>query len=350
MANKIYVRSPWIVSITGTVGGTTKCELYITTTGMFPTLPTYTLSKPVASTTNLLTQYNISEFVREFISMNTIERPFDSFVAVPANNYCRVRVRRYVNNVLSGVTDYDAYDGYGYYEDGGNPSLSSVHLTPGSYQYFQGGDPGVETIYRAQWIRIIPDSNWEVRYTSLTSGVTIVEPLTDDLRVIVPAVYESFLPVGNIVTVLDGSNVVQFTGTFRPVNECRYTPSVVEFVNRFGSWQRQHFFKVTDRSINIKQSDYNLYQSSIPSYSTAQGQKRQFNKNGKDRLILNSGIVNDDFFNVVQEMALSERILIDGLPYKISSESIKRLTENVSKINNYTIEFEANYNKINNVT
>lgn len=350
MANKIYARSPRIITVTGTIGSTTKCELYITTTGTFPTSPTYTLSKPVPSNTNLVTVYNISDYLREFISMNTIVRPISTFINVPADNFCRVRVRTYVNNVLSLQTDYDVYDGYGYYEEGGNPVLGNVHFTEGTYQYLTGGDPDTESIYIPQWIRVIPDVGWYVRYRRIGAGISIIVPLTDNVRTTIYGVHPLYYDDGNVVEVLNSSDVVQFTATFQPVTECRYTPSVVEFVNKFGSWQRQHFFKVTDRSINIKQSDYNLFQSTIPAYSTMQGQKRQFNKNGKERLVLNSGIVNDDFYNVVREMSLSERILINGLPYKMNTESLRFLTENINKINNYTIEFEANFNKINSVT
>lgn len=350
MANKIYARSPRIISVTGTIGSVTKCELYITTTGVYPVSPTYTLSKSVPSNTNLVTLYNVSEYLREFISMNTIERPIDAFVNVPANNFCQVRIKTYINGVLNLQVDYDVYDGYGYYEDGGSPVLNNVHFTPGNYQYFFGGDPNIETIYIPQWIRIIPDAGWTVRYINLRTGVSIIEPLTDNVRTIIYGVHEDNYADGNSVEVFNSGSVSQFRAYFRPVTECRYTPAVVEFVNRFGSWQRQHFFKVTDRTLNVKQSDYNLYQSTLPAYSTQQGQRRQFNKNGKQRLVLNSGVVNDDFFNVIQELALSERILIDGLPYKINTENVRKLTENVSKINNYTLEFEPNFNRINNVT
>ena len=68
-------------------------------------------------------------------------------------------------------------------------------------------------------------------------------------------VYTGNLAHGNKVEMINASSNVVWTGTFKPVCEPKYSPIVVDFVNKYGSWSRMFFFKVNQKTtaMSIKQ-------------------------------------------------------------------------------------------------
>ena len=113
MATSIFVRSPYIVSKTSSVGDVVKAELYIfNLPSGVPSTPTYTLSKVIPSSVATTAHFDISPYCREYIS-------FQKFTSASVetsagnNEYCFIRVKIYVNEVLDSTTDYVAFDGFG---------------------------------------------------------------------------------------------------------------------------------------------------------------------------------------------------------------------------------------------
>jgi hypothetical protein len=69
MATSIFVRSPYIVSKTSSVGNVVKAELYIyNNPSSLPLTPTYTLSKVIPSLIATTAHFDISPYCREYIS------------------------------------------------------------------------------------------------------------------------------------------------------------------------------------------------------------------------------------------------------------------------------------------
>ena len=64
---------------------------------------------------------------------------------------------------------------------------------------------------------------------------------------------------------------------------------------------------------------------------------------------MNTGWVNEDFKNTLQEILFSEKILIDLLPVRLKTKQVDKQKSINSKNINYTLEFDYNYNTINNV-
>jgi len=136
--------------------------------------------------------------------------------------------------------------------------------------------------------------------------------------------------------------------TFTPICEPKYTPVVIDFINKYGAWQREFFFKASKTNIAIESNDYNVMQSST-NYDVLQGQKRSFNTNGMETISVNSGYVNEDFSSNIKQLLMSERILIDNKPAICKTKSLELMKNINNHLINYNLEFEFAYNSINNV-
>ena len=137
--------------------------------------------------------------------------------------------------------------------------------------------------------------------------------------------------------------------TFTPICEPKYTPVVIDFINKYGAWQREFFFKASKTNISIESNDYNVMQSSASAYDVLQGQKRSFNTNGMETISVNSGYVNEDFSSNIKQLLMSERILVDNKPAICKTKSLELMKNINNHMINYSLEFELAYNAINNV-
>ena len=135
---------------------------------------------------------------------------------------------------------------------------------------------------------------------------------------------------------------------FTPICEPKYTPVVIDFINKYGAWQREFFFKASKTNIAIESNDYNVMQSSS-NYDVLQGQKRSFNTNGMETISVNSGYVNEDFSSNIKQLLMSERILVDNKPAICKTKSLELMKNINNHMINYSLEFEFAYNSINNV-
>ena len=108
------------------------------------------------------------------------------------------------------------------------------------------------------------------------------------------------------------------------------------------------FFKANSSSIDVTSKDFNLLPSSI-NYNVLQGQKQRFNFQGKQKIKCNTGWVDENYFELIQDLLLSEVVLLDNKPVIVKSQSADVKTHLKDKNINYEIEFEYNYGLINDV-
>ena len=130
--------------------------------------------------------------------------------------------------------------------------------------------------------------------------------------------------------------------------EPKYTPITCTFINGFGGWQYLTFFKANSQGIDVKSKDYNLLSSSID-YNPLQGQKQRFNFQGTQKIKCNTGWVDENYSNLIQDLLLSEVVLLNNEPAIVKSQSFDIKTHLKDKNINYEIEFEYNYGLINDV-
>jgi hypothetical protein len=303
----IFARSPYLIKIDEAGQSGSKIELFLSNTS-FSVNPQYTLSKLIPASNNLETLYDISPYIREYISFTTPSQP-TTLLTNPTNERVNVRVKRYKLVVstytLLDTTDYIAFDGYTYYQESYN---------------FDAGNYG----------RI-----------AISSG-------TYDIA----RVLSANLSVGNKVEILNSALAVQKTYYFYPQDECKYTPVRLDFINRYGAWQTEYFFKASNDTFSVENTEYNLLQTDSYNYNFFEGQRKTFNTNGKKSIKVNTGWVDETWKETLKQIMLSERILIsDGnyLPVKINTKSTELFKHINTKQINYSLEFEFAYDVINSV-
>jgi len=342
MAN-IFARSPYLIRIAETGQNGSKLELFLAN-GSFLGSPQYTLSKLIPASNNVETLYDISPYIREYIRFASCSAGGNAAVTNPTNERVNVRVKRYklvgLTYTLLNTIDYIAFDGYSYYEQGFNFDNLDYGLDAGNYYYNPTSDAGK--------IRVTTGASFTARYTNLSTAVVTslaVASSTFDI----PRVRTANVAVGNKVEILNGASAVQATWYFYPQEECKYTPVIIDFVNKYGAWQREFFFKASNDNFSVENTEYNLMQTNSFSYNVKEGQRKVFNANGKKSVKVNTGWVYETWKEVLKQIMLSERILIDDKPAKINSKSTELFKHINTKQINYSLEFEFAFDVINSV-
>ena len=367
----VKVRSPFVIEVNelGAIGS--KIELFIYNKGTsIPSTPTYTLSKLNPSDTQLSTSYNISNYVKEYI--DNIKTDYVNWVgAVEANNeWVNFQVKRYKllggTYTLLDTTDYVGVNGFTNYSDGlQNSSEVKLLLLANSninnYYYSQSTYP-INTI---QYFNLLID-----KPTTTTTTITvkyeridgIVYSVNISFGIGVSGIFNAKVPISIIkadnnfingckVTITytpeTGSAITQILYTY-PIEECKYTPILCDFINRYGGWQTITFFKQQTNSISVRGTDYKLMPSNI-NYNSSLGQKQRFNINGTQSIKLNTGFVDENYSELMTDLFLSETILLDGKPVVLKTQSSDLKSVLKDKMINYELDFEYAYNLINDV-
>ena len=370
----VKVRSPFIITVaeTGQIGS--KIELSIWNGSSYPTsgIGFYSLSKAIPSATQISTYYNVSNYVKEFI--NNIKATYVWTYTDPEQNneWTRFQVKRYKlvgsTYTLLDTTEYVGVNGFSNYSNGyQNPTdtkiliLSNTNIN--NYYYKQDTYPNIYT----QYFNLLIDKPTAtttiitVKYeridgiifsytNSISVGLTglfnIANPIT-----LVKQLLSEFINGCKITityTPASGSPTILPSFYTYPIEECKYTPVLCDFVNRYGGWQTITFFKAQTNNISAKGTDYKLTQSSI-NYNTAIGQFKTFNINGKQTVKLNTGFVDENYSELITDLLLSETVLLDGKPVTVKTQGSDLKTSLKDKLINYEMEFEYAYNLINDV-
>ena len=342
MAN-IFARSPYLIRIAESGQNGSKVELFLSAT-TFSGSPQYTLSKLIPASNNVETLYDISPYIREYIRFASCSAGGNAAVTNPTTERVNVRVKRYKlvgsTYTLLDTTDYIAFDGSTYYESGYNFDLGNYGLDAGNYYYNPTSDAGK--------IRVTTGASFTARYTNLSTAVVTTLAVASSTFDI-PRVRTANVNEGNKVEILNGASAVQVTYYFYPLEECKYTPVIIDFVNRYGAWQREFFFKASNDTLSVENTEYNLLQTDSFNYNTLEGQRKVFNANGKKSIKVNTGWVAETWKETLKQIMLSERILIDNKPAKINSKSTELFKHiNTNQIN-YSLDFEFAYDVINSV-
>jgi hypothetical protein len=343
MAN-IFARSPYIVRIaeTGQVGS--KLEIWLSNAS-FSASPQYTLSKLIPASTNIETLYDISSYIREYIKFNICAAGGNTSVTNPANERVNIQLKLYklvglTYTQVGSTQTHVGFDGYTYYESGYNFDLGNYALDAGNYYYNPTSDAGK--------IRVTGGTSFTALYTNLSTATTSSISISN-LTVDIPRVRTANINNGNKLQILNAGSAVQRTYYFYPQDECKYTPVIIDFVNKYGGWQREFFFKVSNDNFNVENTEYNLLQTDSFNYNILEGQRKVFNSNGKKSVKVNTGWVNETWNEVLKQIMLSERILIDNKPAKINTKSTELFKHINTKQINYALEFEFAYDVINSV-
>jgi hypothetical protein len=331
----IFVRSPRIISRAGVVGDTMRVELRMFQAGAsVPTNPTYTLSKVIPSSLALTAHFDISPYCREFINHLNYTQ---TTVLTPVNldEFIRVQVKVFRNNGSIITYNFVALDGYGYYEEEYNPELGDIMLDEAEYLYEEGTNGGNVYIYQ--------DGTYTVAVYNNAVSISIANS-TDDFAS-VPAVHPNFVNTGNTLEIYKFGSPFK-TFVFTPQCEPKYTPIKCDFVNKYGVWQRITFFKASVQNFNRTSTEFDLMPSNI-NYNKYENRRQEFNINAQQSIKVNTGFVPETYMEVMRQIMLSEKIMLDNEPVNIVTSSVE-LQEHINKkLINYQLDFVYSHNKLN---
>ena len=142
------------------------------------------------------------------------------------------------------------------------------------------------------------------------------------------------------------------------LQECKYEPKKVTFVNKYGALQDMYFFKKSVEKMNVKKESYksNILDSNYV-YNSSNHVYRDFNVVGKESVTLSSGFLSEEYNEVFKQMMLSEKVWVTNitdkgeqvLPINVKTSNINYKTSLNDKLVEYTFEFDKSFNVINDI-
>jgi len=369
--SKINVRSPYFINIPTSATATATLKLRIYEGNLSTSISGFQYEITSTAINSSIT-FEISELVRDYIENN-----FDGDYTNSAK-WLRYQYTWSDGSTGGGASsDAAIFDGYGYFEDGSNPqnlqsALQSnttiftndfaninipIHVTEDTtVSYLKDG----EIIFTKDLVYSTNSAD-QVQYVQNSSlDADVFKKRVD---AIADTTVEAFNCVKNIASdvyqefdadsiYIDKGGVIEVI-KIEEVEECKYNPYKVTFVNKFGALQDLWFFKRSNLSLQTKEESYKANIVTDGTYSINSRQKTVFNKTGMERLQLNTGFYPESYNEVFRQLTLSEEVWIeyDGntLPITVLSSSLNYKTSVNDKLINYTIDVEFANNKINNI-
>jgi hypothetical protein len=329
---KIFIRSPYFIEVAEEGQTSAKIEVFLWNKGSDePATPTYTLSENIPSPTQIAINWNVSNFAKEFIKP-IATFPFATPRAEKPVAWCHMKVVRYSDDVELDEETFICLNGYTSYAAGMN-AIRENEVLP----LFNPNLKILNNNNTLKYVNVFLEAN-TYYYGSVTGAFFTIE---EDDMVLLP------YSTGGTYTLQQGETPY-FSFQVENVCEPIYTPVNCTFINRTGGWQYLTFFKANSSGIDVTSKDFNLLPASV-NYNVLQGQKQRFNFQGKQKIKCNTGWVDENYFELIQDLLLSEVVLLDNKPVIVKSQSADVKTHLKDKNINYEIEFEYNYGLINDV-
>ena len=133
--------------------------------------------------------------------------------------------------------------------------------------------------------------------------------------------------------------------------EPKYDPVQVAFINRFGVADFITFFKRSDERGNFTQDSYqkSIYNDGFTTPSLEIGKYQSFNVNSRNTLTLNTGFVDQDYDETIEDILMSEYVAVytnsnwvSAVPNRGSIEYQKSVN---TKLINYTMSFDFGFDE-----
>jgi hypothetical protein len=377
---KINVRSPYFVNVqdTNLISATIEILIYRGAANTSWTLnPQYTLTSTAIDES---VTFEISELIKDYIpaAFNGVYPSDADATEDYTTMYVDYRITKTlttgvpVSEITLGVR---AFYGYGYFEDGANPQLLQGYLQSNNVILKKDDAPiripvdnentnSVAFFYQGQQVYSwLPSTGLKIQdqVVYVSNGVNGADSFEERVELdggtfednaCIDQFEEDFElhPVDTVyVSAVDGLTIIKVDN----IEECKYTPYKVTFINKFGAYQDIWFFKRSNLSMTKKDEMFKSNIINNGSYNTYQHQYETFHVNGKETLSLNTGFYPESYNEVFRQMSLSDKIWIEynekTLPVRLTSSNLSFKTRLDDKLINYTIELEFAFDKINNV-
>jgi len=376
---KINVRSPYFVNIATTNLTSAKIEIEIYTgvaNASWQSTPQYTLT---STAINAKINFEIAELIKDYIPAEFDGTYPDTNLADDYTTmYVDYRITEYISTVAQTPVDtlgVRAFYGYGFFEDGANPQLLQGYLQSNTTILKSDDDAlripvdnenttSVAFFYQNEQIHTwTPTAGLKIQdqiaYVStasadvdnyrervIASGGTFEDNpcLQDFLR------NETIYPVDEvIINAVEGVTVLRIEN----IEECKYTPYKLTFINKFGAYQDIWFFKNSKLAMTTTEERYKSNILTNGTYNTYDAQIKLITKNGNQTLTLNSGYYPESNNEIFRQLFLSEKVWIEyktkTLGVTIQTKNINYKTSLTDSLINYTIDVSFAFDTINNI-
>lgn len=341
-----------------------------------PLNPSYVLYKEVKTGSDIIT-FEIAELVKDYVEV-TFTGDYTNITQSAWVEWEMVRNYDDDSTDTSLKGNAIAFNGYGYFKDAINPQLSSDVLISNTNIYHKcdsadklyipllaGSDGATSVKYinaEGGVIRTeVVDTSGEIinltadttEYTAdgtiISADMTYLNSASSEATLVIEAPTDTRVIE---ITLADGTIKYLY---IKCIDCSKYDPYKVSFVNKFGVIQDIWFDKKRTDSADITNSTYKqaiLNESSTGvSYSINQASTIPNDFAIKKRMTLNTGFVDDQYNEVIQQLMLTENAWIHegGTVYPIlpMTKSLQYKTSLNDRLVNFTIEFEYAFNEIN---
>lgn len=154
------------------------------------------------------------------------------------------------------------------------------------------------------------------------------------------------------ITLLNGATEVGDKIRINIQDGCKYPINNVDYINRYGVWDRIVMYGNSNTSLT---SDSSRAMRSVPFEPTGDKWKQtagifvKFNTNSITTLELNTGWVSEDYNEMIEQLLLSERVVVDGIAANLEHKELKLKTERTEKLINYKFNFSIAFPTINSI-
>ena len=331
---KIFVRSPYFLEFDELALSTIRLEIKLWHKGeAIPSTPQYIITEKIPSASQNKISINVSNYAKDFIqpiAPVTVTVPTEENV----NTWCYMRVDSYLNNVFLDTQTFICLNGYANYMGGYNQSNEDdiMPLVNTNIKMFMHNSiPYINVFFQNDLTGVLWNDENDNYFDFNTTDFSLFK-----------------LPIiSNSNWRLDYYPYL-FNFKVEQLCEPKYTPITCTFINRYGGWQFLTFFKANTQSIEVKSKDFKMMPNAVD-YNPLQGQTKRFNFQGTQKIKCNTGWVDENYSELIQDLLLSEVVLLDNKPAIVKSQSFDIKTHLKDKNINYEIEFEYNYALINDV-
>ena len=365
----INIRTPHSIVIDEENQIETKINIYIwNRPNIEPLVPTYSFSSIVPSLSNRIAIYNISNEVKEFI--NPIIPDYNFGITVENfKMWCYVKVEKFFRTDPSlpfefiDDENYIGVDGYNSYQQGINFSLTrsfkyltkSTDILERGIMFFPSTLAQI-TNYKYPKLNVLienqNDGGYFVDYDNDTQDNQINIILTEGVNMYSIPLYNPNLldlkPYSISIRKYDGEDeVTKFIRKYDLICETKYEPLLLSFINKDGGWENIWCMKASENNLDTKETEFKTNQG-FQNFNANIGQRKSFNKNGKQSIKVNTGYVPEHTKTMIEELFLSETIILDSKPVMLKGNATI-LKKEIKELINYTLDFEFNFNVINDV-
>ena len=366
-------RSPILITWNGTGTAASdilyfKLEIYAWTgdKDVRPASPTYTINRTSGFVDSFPTA-DIAPLLENYISQGISKIDLPSIATLTPSTMLWVEIdydieyldAGFVVNDTGTTTRFLVTDGYSKFVDNANASLEARILindiSKNMYEFdtymmpIYLGDVG--SSYQTDIAKVlISGSDGTTAEVTAISGVLAGENSRDRVALFpsgianlqkylfdqsITSLTEMRLLDWYDIKILNSSDAVLDSRRFYNQCEPKFTPIQLQFVNRFGMWDTLTFFKRSDDSITLSKEKYRSVVGSASATGYNWGDQgrgmRSFNHEVKKSITMNTGFVDENTSETIQDLIMSEYVLM----------TINRTTERVQDTYTIAQDFRA---------